>query len=175
MNLKGNTLDGIFSHIVTDMIYTACGECPAYGFTEINLASNGNGQRSGKESLVDVLGDIDEVPQISFPIYGNRYVTRFGGVHPYVNLVESPGLAFVAAKKAPGAAARNIVSAVFSCFPLLLLFACMAFLSGFIIWLLVSIKYFAVIHLKKRKLFRSRVLDSTSHTSKDNAIMVIVM
>ena len=139
VNLKGNTLDGIFSHIVTDMIYTACGECPAYGFTEINLTSNGNGQRSGKESLVDVLGDIDEVPQISFPIYGNKYVTRFGGVHPYVNLVESPGLAFVAAKRTPGAAARNIVSAVLSCFPLVLLSACMAFLSGFIIWLLVSI------------------------------------
>ncbi|CAH3162903.1 unnamed protein product [Pocillopora meandrina] len=138
VNLKGNTLDGIFSHIVTDMIYTACGECPAYGFTEINLTSNGNGQRSGKESLVDVLGDIDEVPQISFPIYGNRYVTRFGGVHPYVNLVESPGLAFVAAKRTPGAAARNIVSAVFSCFPLVLLSACMAFLSGFIIWLLIG-------------------------------------
>nr|XP_058971271.1 uncharacterized protein LOC131797634 [Pocillopora verrucosa] len=135
-NLKGNTLDGIFSHIVTDMIYSACGECPAYGFTEINLTSNGNGQRSGKESLVDVLGDIDEVPQISFPMYGNRYVTRFGGVHPYVNLVESPGLAFVAAKRTPGAAARNIVSAVFSCFPLVLLSAFMAFLSGFIIWLL---------------------------------------
>ncbi|XP_022801150.1 uncharacterized protein LOC111338870 isoform X2 [Stylophora pistillata] len=136
VNQEDNTLDGIFSHIVTDMIYTACGECPAYGSTEIDITSNGNKQPSAKESLVDVLGDIDDVPQISFPIYGNKYVTRFGGVHAYVNLVQSPGLAFVAAKSIPGAAATNMINAVFSCFPLVILSACMSFISGFIIWLL---------------------------------------
>ena len=145
MNQEDNTVDGIFSHIVTDMIYTACGECPAYGSTEIDINSNGNKQPSAKESLVDVLGDIDDVPQISFPIYGNKYVTRFGGVHAYVNLVQSPGLAFVAAKRIPGAAATNMINAVFSCFPLVILSACMSFISGFIIWLLVSIQHFAVI------------------------------
>ncbi|XP_022810159.1 uncharacterized protein LOC111347166 isoform X2 [Stylophora pistillata] len=136
VNQEDNTMDGIFSHIVTDMIYTACGECLAYGSTEIDITSNGNKQPSAKESLVDVLGDIHDVPQISFPIYGNKYVTRFGGVHAYVNLVESPGLAFVAAKRIPGAAATNMINAVFSCFPLVILSACMSFISGFIIWLL---------------------------------------
>ncbi|XP_022801143.1 contactin-3-like [Stylophora pistillata] len=136
VNQEDNTLEGIFGHIVTDMIYTACGECPAYGSTEIDITSNGNKQPSGKESLVDVLGDIKDVPQISFPIYGNKYVTRFGGIHAYVNLVESPGLAFVAAKRIPGAAATNMIHAVFSCFPLVILSACMSFISGFIIWLL---------------------------------------
>lgn len=136
VNQEDNTMDGIFSHIVTDMIYTACGECLAYGSTEIDITSNGNKQPSAKESLVDVLGDIHDVAQISFPIYGNKYVTRFGGVHAYVNLVESPGLAFVAAKRIPGAAATNMINAVFSCFPLVILSACMSFISGFIIWLL---------------------------------------
>ena len=120
------------------MIYTACGWCPEYGYTEINIASNGNKGRSAKKSLIDVLGDIDDVPQLSFPIYGNKYITKYGGIFAYVNLVESPGLAFIAAKRTPGKAAMNMISAVFGCVPLVVLSGCMAFISGFIIWILVS-------------------------------------
>lgn len=138
MNDKDKTLEGVLSSIVTDMVYTACGFCPAHGDTFIEMTTNGKGEPSAKKSVLDVLKDIDDVPQISFPIYGNKYMERYMAEYAYINLVESPGVAFIAAKRSPGKAADNMISALTDCVPVMALSAIMAFISGFIIWVLVS-------------------------------------
>ena len=138
MNDKDKTLEGVLSAIVTDMVHTACGICPAHGDTFIDITTNGKEKPSAKKSVLEVLRDIDDVPQISFPIYGNRYIERYMAEYAYINLVESPGVAFIAAKRSPGKAADNMISALSDCIPLLVLSACVAFISGFFIWILVS-------------------------------------
>ena len=141
VNGKGKTLEGIFSGIVTDMIHTACGICPGHGgtgHTKIDIISNGKEKWSAKKSVLEVLNDIDEIPQISFPIYGNKYITRYMADYAYINLVESPGVAFIATRRPPGSAAMNMMNAVMDCVPMIVLSACMAYISGFIIWALVS-------------------------------------
>ncbi|KAL9960826.1 hypothetical protein ACROYT_G034331 [Oculina patagonica] len=136
VNDEDNTLEGVLSNIVTDMVHYACGICPAHGDTFIDVATNGKEKPSVKKSVLEVLSDMDDVPQISFPIYGNRYIEKYMGEYAYINLVESPGVAFIAAKRPPGKAADNMISALYDCFPLFVLSACMAFISGFIIWIL---------------------------------------
>ncbi|XP_078343113.1 uncharacterized protein LOC144628876 isoform X2 [Oculina patagonica] len=136
VNDEDNTLEGVLSNIVTDMVHYACGICPAHGDTFIDVATNGKEKPSAKKSVLEVLRDMDDVPQISFPIYGNQYIERYMGEYAYINLVESPGVAFIAAKRPPGKAADNMMSALFDCLPLLMLSLCMAFISGFIIWIL---------------------------------------
>ena len=139
MNVNDKKLEGIFSRIVTDMISVACGMCPGHGnATIIKVDTNGKGKSSAKKSVLEVLDDIDEVPQISFPIYGNKYITRYMGAYAYINLVESPGVAFIAARLSPGSAAMNMMRAVLECVPMIVLSACMAYISGFVIWILVS-------------------------------------
>lgn len=141
INEKDQKLEGIFSRIVTDMIHTACGICPGHGgdgHTIIDIISNGKEKWSAKKSVLEVLNDIDEIPQISFPIYGNKYITRYLADYAYINLVESPGVAFIATKKPPGSAAMNMINAVMDCVPMIVLSACMAYISGFVIWVLVS-------------------------------------
>lgn len=139
MSKGENRMEGIFSKIVTDMIFAACGLCPGHSrSTIIEIATNGKGDSSGKKSISEVLDDIDDVPQISFPIYGNKYITRYLGAYAYINLVDSPGVAFIAAKSLPGSAAKNMINAVVECIPMIILSACMAYISGFIIWVLVS-------------------------------------
>ena len=123
------------------MVHAACGICPAHGDTIIEIAENGKGERSAKKNVLEVLNDIDEVPEISFPIYGNKYITKYMGDYAYINLVESPGVAFIAAARPPGSAAMNMISAVLDTVPLMVMSACMAFLSGFVVWLLVSPKH----------------------------------
>ena len=123
------------------MIYTACGICPGHGgsgHTKIDIISNGKEKWSAKKSVLEVLNDIDDVPQISFPIYGNKYITRYMADYAYINLVESPGVAFIAGSKPPGSAAMNMMYAVLDCVPMIVLSACMAYISGFVIWFLVS-------------------------------------
>ena len=123
------------------MVHAACGICPAHGDTIIEIAENGKGERSAKKNVLEVLNDIDEVPEISFPIYGNKYITKYMGDYAYINLVESPGVAFIAAARPPGSAAMNMISAVLDTVPLMVMSACMASLSGFVVWLLVSPKH----------------------------------
>ena len=141
VNQKNKKIEGIFGGIIKEMVQTACGHCPAHGNTIIDISTNGKGERSAKKGVLQVLSDIDEVPQISFPIYGNKYITKYLGDYAYINLVESPGVAFIAATKAPGHAAINIVNAALDTVPLMIMSACMAFISGFIIWLMVSPKH----------------------------------
>ena len=141
VNEEDNKLKGIFSEIVTDMIHTACGICPGHGdtgHTKIDTVSNGKRKTSAKRNVLEVLKDIDDVPQISFPIYGNKYITRYMAHYTYINLVESPGVAFIATSSPPGSAAMNMINAVSKCVPMIVLSACMAYISGFVIWTLVS-------------------------------------
>ena len=127
---------------MTDMVHAACGMCPGHGdFTVIKIDTNGKGKSSAKKSVLEVLNDIDDVPQFSFPIYGNKYITRYMGSYAYINIVESPGVAFLAARPPPGSAAMNMISAVLDCIPMIVLSACMAYISGFVIWVLVSSSY----------------------------------
>lgn len=123
------------------MIRVACGICPGHGGTgqtTIDISTNGKKERSAKGSVLEVLRDIDDIPQISFPIYGNKYITRYMGSYAYINLVESPGVAFIATSRPPGSAAMSMMQAVLDCVPMIVLSVCMAFISGFIIWVLVS-------------------------------------
>ena len=141
VNVENNKLEGIFREIVTDMIHTACGICPGHGgtgHTKIDSASNGKQKSSAKRNMLEVIEDIGDVPQISFPIYGNRYITRYIADYAYINLVESPGVAFIASRRRPGSAAMNMINAVIKCVPMIVLSACMAYISGFVIWTLVS-------------------------------------
>lgn len=138
VNEEDNTLEGVLGEIVVEMVHFACGICPAHGDTFIETISNGKKMPSAKKSVLEVLSDIDDIPQISFPIYGNRYIEKYRGEYAYINLVESPGVAFIAAKRPSGKAAANMINALFDCLPLMVLSACMAFISGFIIWILVS-------------------------------------
>ncbi|CAH3191318.1 unnamed protein product, partial [Porites evermanni] len=137
-NKNDNKLEGIFSGIITDMVHTACGICPAHGDTIIDISNNGKSGLSAKKDVLEVLKDIDDVPEISFPIYRNKYITKYLGAYAYINIVESPGVAFLAASRPPGGAAMNMVMAVLQTVPLIVLSACMAFMSGFIVWFLDS-------------------------------------
>ena len=120
------------------MVHTACGICPAHGDTIIEISNNGKNALSAKEDVLEVLKDIDDVPEISFPIYGNKYITKYLGDYAYINIVESPGVAFLAASRPPGGAAMNMIRAVLQTVPLIVLSACMAFMAGLIVWFLVS-------------------------------------
>ena len=103
------------------------------------MTSNGHSDEAAfKNSLNHVLEDVDEVPELSFPIYGNKYITKYLGTYTYVYLVESPGVVFITAGDPPGSPAKAVYRAVVACFPFIFFAAFMAFTSGFIVWIMVS-------------------------------------
>lgn len=120
------------------MMKAVCGFCPSHGDTVIEIMSNGKGRHSAKKNILGVLADIDKVPQISFPIYGNKYITTYLGDYAYINIVESPGVAFIAATKPADHSAKEIFSAVLGNTSLLMLLVCFVYTSGLMVWLSVG-------------------------------------
>ena len=119
------------------MLTWACGVCiNGHGDTVLNMTSNGRGLTSLKDSVVGVIEDIDDVPQVSFPIYGNKDIKKYKGSHQYVHVVDSPGIAFITVREPHGPFAVSNV--VISCLPLIGLAMCMTYIAGFVMWLLVS-------------------------------------
>jgi hypothetical protein len=115
----------------------ACGECTnGHGKTTIVTTENGQGGQAFKAGISDVLNDIDDIPEISFPVYGNKYMTKYMGSFRYFHLVDSPGIAFITMSDS---LPSIVLYAVLDCLPLFLIASCLAFVAGCVIWTLVSI------------------------------------
>lgn len=121
------------------MIKWACGNCVnGHGQTDINMKSNGKGGDAYKPGPIDLVNDIDDVPHISFPVYGNEYMDKYMGMYQYIHLMDSPGVAFITIDNPSDTAGKRIIISVFGCMPLLLIAVLMALLAGFVVWILVS-------------------------------------
>ena len=134
---RGNMIDGIFSP-VPNMIKWACGHCEQ-STTSLNLANNGKGKRASKTSVVSFLEDIDDLPQISFPVAGNNHIVTYRKDFAYIHFVDSPGLILVTILDPPGVSSQFLFSAVFACYPMFLISVCMMIVAGFVVWALVSL------------------------------------
>ena len=97
--------------------------------------STNNGYQ--KNSLQDVSTSIGGDIEISFPVQGNKYMTTYGGVFPYISVVDAPGAAYFTVKNVPSTA-EVVVNAAIACLPMVLLMTLFAWLAGIVIWLLVS-------------------------------------
>lgn len=121
------------------MIKWACGNCEnGHGETDIDMKSNGKGGDAYKQGAIDLVSDIDDVPHISFPVYGNGYMVKYMGMYEYIHLMDSPGVVFITIDDPSETTGKRIISSVFACMPLLLVAVLMAVLAGFIVWVLVS-------------------------------------
>ena len=107
------------------------------------MTSNGHSDEAAfKNSLNHVLEDVDEVPELSFPIYGNKYITKYLGTYTYVYLVESPGVVFITVGDPPNTQGRAMFRVALTALPLIIIALCTTFISGFVIWVLVSIMWY---------------------------------
>ncbi|XP_031553133.1 uncharacterized protein LOC116290266 [Actinia tenebrosa] len=129
---------GIFGPLIKDMILTACGECPnGHGRSVLSFSDNGKGDPANKHSQYDVINDIDDVTDVSFPVRGYVGDTKFMKYYTYVSLLESPGTAFLTVRK-DEATSRNdaLYSTLSDCWPVIILAFSMALLAGILIWFL---------------------------------------
>ncbi|XP_031565189.1 uncharacterized protein LOC116300451 [Actinia tenebrosa] len=131
------SFDGVFYNITEQMIKWACGNCKnGHGETDLNMKSNGKGGDAYKPGAIDLVDDIDDIPHISFPVYGNKYMDKYMGMYEYIHFMDSPGVVFITIDNPAGTAGQRIITAVFGCLPLLLIAVLMAVLAGFIVWFL---------------------------------------
>ncbi|XP_001638933.2 uncharacterized protein LOC5519017 [Nematostella vectensis] len=126
---------GVFFNVSSRMLAWACGNCAnGHGVTVIDQQTNGRGEAAKKDYPPQVQLDIDEVPQISFPILGYPLDTDYLGIYKFIYLMESPGIAFITIADPPGSAATRMVLSVFDCMPLFVMAVLMNLLAGIIMW-----------------------------------------
>lgn len=94
----------------------------------------------------------------TFPIYGSKDQTKYHGGFGYRALIESPGILLVVNtdkqfeyENSSGPSKATIAS-VLSCLIYILVMLSIAYLSGFILWLLVS-KIFDILFLSLWRMF----------------------
>ena len=97
--------------------------------------STGNSYQ--KNSLQAVATNIDENVEVSFPVQGNRFMTTYGGVFPFISVVDAPGSAYFTVKNVPSTA-EVVVTAALACLPMVLLMIMFSWIAGIVIWVLVS-------------------------------------
>ena len=123
-----------------------CGECSnGHGRTEFcyeegcdkrrRRRSSSNSYK--KNSLQSVSDGIGQNVEVSFPVQGNRFMTTYAGVFPYISVVDAPGSAYFTVKNVPSTA-EVVVQASLACLPMVVLMSFFAWIAGIIIWILVS-------------------------------------
>ena len=134
---EDGNIGGIFPQIIKEMAHYACSNCTnGHGETLINMETNGRGGTAHKSSLVQVLEDIDDTSHISFPIHGNKHITKYLEKYTYICLVESPGVAFITANS--NTASQATWLSIIQCLPLVGLLLMMCFVAGILMWAVVS-------------------------------------
>ncbi|XP_028403035.1 uncharacterized protein LOC114525803 isoform X3 [Dendronephthya gigantea] len=140
-----NSPGGIFFLVTRNVLDDMCGVCEnGHGKTEFcyeegcdkkrrKRRSSGNNYQ--KNSLQSVLTNIGGNVEVSFPVQGNRFMTTYGGVFPYISVVDAPGSAYFTVKNVPSTA-TVVVQAAVACMPLVMLMIFFAWIAGIIIWIL---------------------------------------
>ena len=133
-----DNVTGIFPPILQLVVRSCCRECRQYGYTSIDFRSSRLNAPAIKSTEKQVKEAIDDVTELSFPVYGRMEQTDYSNEYGFAPLVQSAGVAFIVAGDEPGAAAKMVVKAVFDLWPLIITVFVSAFFSGIIMWLLVS-------------------------------------
>ena len=119
----------------------ACGKCNRVRQTTINVQSNGKNYWAEKRSLKEMKMDIDDGVHISFPLFASSEVISYNG-HQFVPLFSHPGVIYYIIKDTLATQVKQMTKNILNTWPILILNLLLVFLSGIIIWALVS---FAII------------------------------
>ena len=135
---SSDNVTGIFPPILQLIVRSCCGECGEHGYTSIDYLSSGLNTSAIKSTEKQVREAIDDMTELSFPVYGRMEQTDYSNEYGFAPLVQSAGVAFIVSGDEPGAAAKMVVKAVFDLWPLIITVFISAFFSGIIMWFLVS-------------------------------------
>lgn len=133
-----DNVTGIFPPILYLVVRSCCGECRQHGYTVIDYRTAGDNASAIKNTEKRVRELIDDMTELSFPVYGRMEQTEYSNEYGFAPLVQSAGVAFIVTGDEPGAAALMLVKAVFDLWPLIVTVFISAFFAGIVMWLLVS-------------------------------------
>ena len=121
---------GLIPELLAHMLQESCGTC--YSYKTWNISYTVNTTESIKEP--DIRFKVD----FRFPVRSAIGKTSYRGFHPYVPLINVPGVALMTRKKTPSGYARDVGHSVLAGWPIFAVSIVLAVLIGVVIWFAVS-------------------------------------
>ena len=119
------------------MVSTCCQSCQTHASTIVYFVGNNTNHRSEKRGHDQVRASVEE-SDLSFPLYGYKGQDHFMGQFGFMAVVESPSVVLIVPKEDSNSSSMRLLSSLFQCWPVMLINLCIVFLSGIVIWFLVS-------------------------------------
>lgn len=131
----------IIPKLLTGVISECCGDCLDHGESKLDFTCNGNNGTAQRNSSEDLLQNIDDQTDFSFPVIGYKLQDSYKGGLGYAPFVESAGVAFVVYTDTSGVK-DAMFDALIACWPVIVIPLAMAYIAGVTVWILVSNMFF---------------------------------
>ena len=135
--------EALFPFIIQNMVPFCCQWCQAHGTTIVKGMESGTKRANKKRDHNQVRSSVGE-SDLSFPLSGYQGQQHFMGQFGFLAIVEAPSVVFIVPKEDFNLSSMRLLSSVFQCWSVVLINLMMVFLSGIIIWFLVSCNIYVV-------------------------------
>ena len=129
---------GIFPEFLETMVRSVCGNCSSYKDLTSYYDRTKSGKNPVKESEMQLKGNVNDDVHFYFPISGLKATTVFQSVYQFVQIVESPGSAFIVVDQSKKPKTKQMINSLFAVWPLMIMILLLMTLAGILIWLTVS-------------------------------------
>ena len=103
----------------------------------LDFARNGHNHTAQQSTVEDFTQNIDGQTDFSFPVIGNKLQDSYKGGLGYAPFVESAGVAFIVYTDTSNVK-EAMFSALLASWPVVAIPLIMAFIAGFLVWVLVG-------------------------------------
>ena len=139
--LTGTQAYGLIPDLLDLVIDAVCNDCLAPK-PNIYYNQTRRGHPSLKETDLQVKTFLDDTVDISFPVLGNFEIPKYAGTYPFVGIVPSQGSAMIIYQpRVKTIGLMIILGAVYNAWPVILIAVLLAVLSGWFLWIFVSIVF----------------------------------
>ena len=104
----------------------------------MDLNSNGLNQSAELSDLRTLKLTIANPTDFFFPVFGYKDQTHFAREFGYHGLVESPGMAYIINTNSQDEMSKVVINNIIFCWPAVMLFMIITYLSGLVVWAVVS-------------------------------------
>lgn len=158
VNINSENSSGIIPEILENLVSSCCKTCKAHGesFVDYQTSSDTTGKRMDEKSLQM---SISHSSDVTFPIYGYMDQDTYKAEYGFAPIVESPGVTFIVNFSDDNEKSSLVLDALFKCWPLFAFLLILIWLSGIIIWFLVS----QFLGFRKRLVLFFRILSRLRH------------
>ena len=137
---KNGKVVGIFPEFLNAMLMQICGKCSAYKNIPLYFDRTKGGRNPIRASESELKDKISDDVHIHLTVTGRKELTVFQGQYQFVQILESPGSAFIVVDQTKLSKTRVIFKSLLNTWPVVLISLLMACVAGMFIWVFVSVE-----------------------------------